>query len=122
MRVQPITCYRPTPEAAPTFAALPYDVFNRVEAAAYVAEHPDSFLAIDRPETQFEPDADMYADRVYAKAAELLNAAVNVEEITVSSPAPALKPLKFARFSQAFSALSTSASPPWPFCAFRVKR
>ena len=74
MRVQPITCYRPTPEAAPTFAALPYDVFNRVEAAAYVAEHPDSFLAIDRPETAFGPEQDMYAPEVYAKAGELIRA------------------------------------------------
>lgn len=72
MRVQPITCYRPTPEAAPTFAALPYDVFNRAEAAAYVAEHPNSFLAIDRPETAFGPEQDMYAPEVYAKAGELI--------------------------------------------------
>lgn len=72
MRVSPITCYRPTPEAAPTFAALPYDVYNREEAAAFVASHPDSFLAIDRPETAFGPDQDMYAPEVYAKAGELI--------------------------------------------------
>lgn len=34
--------------------------------------HPRSFLAIDRPETQFSPDVDMYSAEVYAKAAELL--------------------------------------------------
>ena len=72
MRVSPITCYRPTPEAAPTFASLPYDVFNRKEAAAYVKAHPGSFLAIDRPETAFGPDQDMYAPEVYAKAGELI--------------------------------------------------
>lgn len=72
MRVQPITCYRPTPQAAPEFAALPYDVFDRAEAAAYVAEHPKSFLAIDRPETNFGPEQDMYAPEVYAKAGELV--------------------------------------------------
>lgn len=72
MRVQPITCYRPTPQAAPEFAALPYDVFDRAEAAAYVADHPKSFLAIDRPETNFGPDQDMYAPEVYAKAGELV--------------------------------------------------
>ena len=74
MRVQPITCYRPAPHAAETFAALPYDVFNRAEAAAYVADHPGSFLAIDRPETAFGPDQDMYAPEVYAKAGELIRA------------------------------------------------
>ena len=74
MRISPITCYRPTPEAAPTFASLPYDVFNRAEAAAYVAEHPSSFLAIDHPETAFGPEQDMYAPEVYQKAGELIRA------------------------------------------------
>ena len=74
MRVQPITCYRPTPQAASHFSALPYDVFNRAEAAAYVAEHPDSFLAIDRAETAFGPDQDPYAPEVYKKAGELIRA------------------------------------------------
>lgn len=72
MRVLPITCYRPTTEAAPTFAALPYDVFNSAEAAAYVQTHPQSFLAIDRAETAFGPDQDPYTPEVYAKAGELI--------------------------------------------------
>ena len=74
MRVLPITCYRPTYHAASTFASLPYDVYNREEAAAYVAEHPESFLAIDRPETAFGPDQDPYAPEVYVKAGELIRA------------------------------------------------
>lgn len=72
MRVLPITCYRPEPHAAASFAALPYDVFNRDEAVAYVAQHPDSFLAIDRPETAFGPEQDPYAPEVYQKAGELI--------------------------------------------------
>ncbi len=73
MHAEPFTCYRPTtPAAAESFASLPYDVFDRASAAEYVAAHPKSFLAIDRPETAFSPDHDMYADDVYAKAAELL--------------------------------------------------
>lgn len=74
MRVLPITCYRPTPAAAPTFAALPYDVFDRAEAAAYVASHPDSFLAIDRPESTLPPDTDPYGPEAYRKAGELIRA------------------------------------------------
>jgi len=74
MHVDPITCLRPAPEHAAEFAALPYDVVSRAEAAAFVAEHPRSFLAIDRPESAFPPDHDMYAPDVYAKAAELLEA------------------------------------------------
>ena len=74
MHAEPFTCYRPsTPEDAQTFASLPYDVFDRAQAAEYVVAHPKSFLAIDRPETAFSPDHDMYADDVYAKAAELLH-------------------------------------------------
>lgn len=72
MRTEPITCFRPTPEKAPTFASLPYDVFDRAQARAYVQSHPGTFLEIDRPETAFEPDHDMYAPEVYAKAAEVL--------------------------------------------------
>ena len=74
MRVSPITCYRPSPEAAAEFAALPYDVFESEEAAAYVASHPRSFLAIDRAETAFESGHDPYAPEVYEKAGELIRA------------------------------------------------
>lgn len=72
MHAEPFTCYRPSPDRAEGFASLPYDVFDREEAAAYVARHPGSFLAIDRPETSFPPDHDMYADDVYERAHELL--------------------------------------------------
>lgn len=73
MHTQPIYCFRPTPEKAAEFAAPPYDVFNRAQAAEYVRKHPQSFLTIDRPETAFAPDKDMYAPEVYSKARELLN-------------------------------------------------
>ena len=72
MRVLPFPCIRPVPEHAAEVAALPYDVFDRAEAASYVQDRPLSFLNIDRPETQFAPDQDMYAPQVYARAAELL--------------------------------------------------
>ena len=72
MRALPFACLRPVPDRAAAFASLPYDVFDRGEAAAYVAAHPTSFLAIDRPETAFGPDHDMYADDVYAAARRIL--------------------------------------------------
>ena len=80
MRAEPITCYRPRPDLAKTIAAPPYDVFGRAEAAAYVATHPGTFLAIDRPETAFSPVHDMYADDVYARAHDLLAERVNAGE------------------------------------------
>ena len=72
MHAEPFKCLRPAPQAAAGFASLPYDVFDRAEAAAYVEAHPTSFLAIDRPETAFPPDHDMYADDVYAAARRIL--------------------------------------------------
>ena len=75
MQAIPMKYLHPTVEAAPEFASLPYDVFDRAEAKAYVEAHPNSFLAIDRPETQFPDDQDMYAPEVYQRAREMLNAA-----------------------------------------------
>ena len=72
MKALPFPCIRPVPEHAAEVAALPYDVFDRAEAAAAVTGKPLSFLNIDRPETQFSADADMYAPAVYERAASLL--------------------------------------------------
>ncbi len=72
MRALPFPCIRPVPEHAAEVAALPYDVFDRAEAAAYVADRPLSFLNIDRPETQIAPEQDMYAPEVYERGAALL--------------------------------------------------
>lgn len=72
--IRPFKAYRPAPEKVEKIAALPYDVYNRQEAREVVAKNPDSFLAIDRPETFFEPDHDMYAAEVYERAAKELRA------------------------------------------------
>ena len=70
--IVPFQCIHPAPEYAAQVAALPYDVYNRKEAEKETTNHPLSFLNIDRPETQFPLDADMYAPQVYEKANELL--------------------------------------------------
>ncbi len=59
---------RPEPGRADLVAALPYDVYNRTEAREEARRHPYSFLNIDRPETQFAEDQDMYAPEVYRRA------------------------------------------------------
>lgn len=74
--IKPFFCIRPATEVAHRVAALPYDVYNRSEAKAEVAKDSLSFLNIDRAETQFPDDVDTYADCVYEKAAELLNARI----------------------------------------------
>ena len=70
--IRPFKAYRPAPLKVDKIAALPYDVYNRQEAREVVSKNPDSFLAIDRPETFFEPGHDMYAPEVYERAAKEL--------------------------------------------------
>lgn len=70
--IRPFQAIRPAKERVEDIAELPYDVFNREEARTLVEKRPHSFLAIDRPETQFGPEHNMYADEVYAKAKEML--------------------------------------------------
>ncbi|MCI1654581.1 MAG: DUF1015 domain-containing protein [Lachnospiraceae bacterium] len=70
--IKPFRCIRPCREKASRIAALPYDVYNEAEAREETAREPESFLRIDRPETQFPPGTDMYADEVYRKAHDLL--------------------------------------------------
>ena len=73
LNIRPFACVRPGEDMAKKTAALPYDVYNRKEAKAYVKDKPYSFLRIDRPETAFDEDFDMYSDEAYQKAKELLN-------------------------------------------------
>ena len=72
-QIKPFQAVRPTEEFADRVAALPYDVYNREEATKEVQREPLSFLKIDRAETQFPADVDTYDDRVYDKAAKLLD-------------------------------------------------
>lgn len=72
--IRPFRAVRPTEELASSIAALPYDVYSRREAREAVASRPLSFLRIDRPETQFPENTDMYSKPVYSKAKELLDA------------------------------------------------
>ena len=70
--IKPFVCIRPKEGKAAEIAALPYDVYSREEAKREVAREPMSFLRIDRPETQFPDDVDIYDERVYQKAHDLL--------------------------------------------------
>lgn len=70
--IRPFKAYRPGKGMEERIAALPYDVYSREEAVRVVKENPQSFLAIDRAETQFGPETDTYAPEVYEMAKELL--------------------------------------------------
>jgi len=71
--VKPFRCIRPAKEYAARIAALPYDVFSRSEAKQEIAQEPLSFLRIDRAEANFDDEVDIYDERVYKKAKELLD-------------------------------------------------
>lgn len=70
--IRPFGAIRPQDGMAAKIAALPYDVYNREEAKKEVEKNPFSFLKIDRPETQFPDETDMYGEKVYKKAQETL--------------------------------------------------
>lgn len=70
--VKPFAAIRPCREKAEKIAALPYDVYSRQEAKTIVAKNPESFLKIDRAETQLEDTVSMYDARVYQKARDTL--------------------------------------------------
>ena len=71
-RVKAFCCVRPREDLARDVAALPYDVYSRAEAKEAVADKALSFLRIDRPETNFSDDFDMYSEEAYEKASSLL--------------------------------------------------
>ena len=69
--IKPFISIRPNRGKAAAIAALPYDVYNREEAKQVVAAQSESFLAIDRAETNFPDDVSTYDEAVYEKAKEL---------------------------------------------------
>lgn len=70
--IKPFCAIRPSREKADKIAALPYDVYNRKEAKEAVLKNPESFLKIDRAETQLADSVDTYDPKVYQKAHDTL--------------------------------------------------
>lgn len=71
--IKPFKCIRPKCDEVADIAALPYDVYSSKEARCVVKDKPLSFLNIDRAETQFPEDVNIYDEKVYKKAHELLD-------------------------------------------------
>lgn len=86
-QIRPFRAYRPCQGMEERIAALPYDVYNRAEACEVVKKNPESFLAIDRAETQFGEEVDTYADCVYEKADQMLRGKIQ-EGKFVQDPTP----------------------------------
>ena len=86
-QIRPFRAYRPCQGMEERIAALPYDVYNRAEACEVVKKNPESFLAVDRAETQFGEEVDTYADCVYEKADHMLREKIQ-EGKFVQDPTP----------------------------------
>lgn len=86
-QIRPFKAYRPCKGMEERIAALPYDVYNRAEACEVVKKNPESFLAVDRAETQFGEEVDTYADCVYEKADHMLREKIQ-EGKFVQDPTP----------------------------------
>ena len=85
--IRPFRAIRPTKGKEDQIAALPYDVYNRAEAKEEVKDKPLSFLRIDRAETNFPDEVDIYSDEVYQKAHDLLWEQVqNGDYVTEDAP------------------------------------
>ena len=68
--LSPFRALRPTVEAAPRIAAVPYDVVNAEEAQALAADNPLSFLHVSRAEIDLPAVTDPHADAVYDRAVQ----------------------------------------------------
>jgi uncharacterized protein (DUF1015 family) len=66
--VFPFRALRPTPEAAASVAAVPYDVVTTDEARQLASGNSLSFLHVSRPELGLPSDTNPYADVVYETA------------------------------------------------------
>ncbi|MYD72022.1 MAG: DUF1015 domain-containing protein [Acidobacteria bacterium] len=78
--IRPFRALRPTPEAAPRVAAVPYDVVTTAEARALAAGNPLSFLHVSRAEIDLPDGTDPYGGAVYSRAAE------NLGSLALSAP------------------------------------
>ncbi len=72
VRIEPFRAWRPRRELAERVASPPYDVLSSAEARLMAAGNDISFLHVNKPEIDLDPDVNSYAPEVYAKGAENL--------------------------------------------------
>ena len=74
MRIHAYSALRPRPDVVGKVAAPPYDTVDTAESAQLAEGNPMSFLHINHSEIDLPAGTNLYADAVYAKAAENLAA------------------------------------------------
>lgn len=74
MRIHAYKALRPRADVVAQIAAPPYDTVDTAESAELAKGNPMSFLHINHSEIDLPAGTDLYADAVYTKAAENLQA------------------------------------------------
>ena len=69
--IRPFRPWIPEPARAGEISCPPYDVISSAEARVYVAEHPESFMRVERAETQLPEGTSPTDPRVYEAAKRL---------------------------------------------------
>jgi uncharacterized protein (DUF1015 family) len=75
--LRPFRMLRPTPTAAPSVAAPPYDVVDVAEARALAGHNPESFLHVSRPEIDLPDGTPADSEAVHAAGRAALAALVD---------------------------------------------
>jgi len=70
LKIKAFEALRPATDKVEEVASVPYDTINSSEARSLANNKPYSFLHVIRPEIDLNPEIDIHADEVYAKAAE----------------------------------------------------
>jgi uncharacterized protein (DUF1015 family) len=76
-RIRPFRGVRPAPNLAEEVIAPPYDVMSEAEAREMVADSPNSFLRVTRPEVGLPPGSDAHGEEAYLAARRALEALVS---------------------------------------------
>jgi uncharacterized protein (DUF1015 family) len=76
MIIRPFRALRPVRDLAPRIASYPYDILDAGEARELARGDEHTFLHVEKPEIDLDPDVDPYDARVYAKGRENLRAMV----------------------------------------------
>jgi len=106
--VYPFMGLHPTQSAFATVPSVPYDVIERDEAAAEIAENKNSLLRIIRTDAEL-PDVDSHDDKIYARAAEMF-AKFKADGLLESDTTPAFYIYRITMGGKQFTGLVSCVS------------
>ena len=106
--VYPFVGLHPSSSAFASVPSVPYDVIERDEAAAEIAENKNSLLRIIRTDAEL-PDIDPHDDKIYERAAEMF-AKFKADGLLESDAAPAFYIYRITMGGKQFTGLVSCVS------------